>query len=350
MAPGTTEYPKYSQPTDSQGPVQITTSEDPPPAYQDPAPSPPSQTTTKLGEYCGKIRWSHLWFLLLNLATIALTICVLSSCRDASSAKYSLLNLGGSTLEKAVGCDECNLGVYQYRVGLSGACRQRRDETECTQGFPYSFNLEKVVRDGATFQLDSPLVSTTNPYGSVSKLAISLGVLLAISVVIGFITIGVAVTQPSGFSEINLLPLILDAILLLISLGLFSAIFILETFAKEPGVSITDFVGVGAWLLLAAFMCRLLSNPVLAVGFLIVVAFLSLFPIACCLACVGACCGSLSEDNSRSYYSSDLVTTQPQRDDQLMAMAAVQETETTVASDGSYFQRVRTAYAVVTTI
>jgi hypothetical protein len=61
---------------------------------------------------------------------------------------------------------------------------------------------------------------TTIPHGIVLKLAIALGALLVTSVLIGFISMGIAMTRTSGFSETMLVPLILDSLILLTCLGL----------------------------------------------------------------------------------------------------------------------------------
>jgi len=46
--------------------------------------------------------------------------------------------------------------------------------------------------------------------------------------------------------------------------------------------------GLGAWLLAGAFGCRLLSNPILFIGFVVLLLAVVLIPIAILLAC---CCG-----------------------------------------------------------
>lgn len=46
--------------------------------------------------------------------------------------------------------------------------------------------------------------------------------------------------------------------------------------------------GLGVWLLAGAFGCRLLSNPILFIGFVALLLAVVLIPIAILLAC---CCG-----------------------------------------------------------
>lgn len=236
--------------------------------------------------------------------------------------------------------------------------------TKCIRAFPYNFNLASLIKpdisNGTEPLIDATYADSTSysrtPHDVVAKIALALGILLALSAVIAFITLFTSLLQSSGFSGSNLLPLILDSLILLTCLGLFLAIFVYEigvnydTSLPIEVPSIVNFIGVGAWLLVAAFGCRLLSNPVLFLGFWIVVAFLALFPIAFALGCLAACCGSSSSstsNSSRPTYSNAVVTTEPQTSD-IMAVATVEQSEIEIKADGSYIRRVQRAYAMVT--
>ena len=239
--------------------------------------------------------------------------------------------------------------------------------TKCTQGFPYSFNLEKFILDNTASTKNSTSHTSEGygtynyesyPHNTVSKIALALGILLVFSVVIGFITMGSAVTQVSGFCELNLLPLILDVVILLACLGLSLAILVYEIGGNynaptAAATTITAFIGIGGWLLLAAFFCRLLSNPILFAGFLLLIAVLVLFPLALVIGCcVGMCRSSSSSSSSSSTYytprnSTALVVSE--RDRRSVAVVGVEETITGVTADGTYFSSVRKAYAAITT-
>jgi len=63
--------------------------------------------------------------------------------------------------------------------------------------------------------------------------------------------------------------------------------------------------------MLAAFLCRLLSQPVLLLGFIGLLVFLALLPllvlIGCCVACAGDD-GSSSSSTTRRYDSDEVPT------------------------------------------
>ncbi|ORX99950.1 hypothetical protein BCR34DRAFT_606436 [Clohesyomyces aquaticus] len=284
--------------------------------------------------------------------------CVLNSCGSPSQVQYSLINSNDRTLAYMMGkdCEDCRLGnaSAKYQIGLSSSCRVVTNGTKCTRQFTNSFNIAHLVlqdvsnktltpeQSAQAYESFSPL--TTTPHEVVLKLAIALGALLVISVFIGFISMGIAFTRTSGFSETMLSPLILNTIIL--NCGTYTA----------ASNGIMEFIKVGAWLLVAAFISRLLSSPILLVGFVGLILFLAFLPIAIVGAFLAACCcGSSSSSTSSTSYrdtsyrdSNAMVSYEPQRGSQMIAMAGVDETQVEIKANGSIFATVRSAHAVVT--
>jgi hypothetical protein len=65
-------------------------------------------------------------------------------------------------------------------------------------------------------------------------------------------------------------------------------------YAATPNVDPKDWpvsFGLGAWLLAGAFGCRLLSNPILFIGFVSILLAVVLIPVAVLLACCGGGAG-----------------------------------------------------------
>ncbi|OAA55181.1 hypothetical protein ISF_08102 [Cordyceps fumosorosea ARSEF 2679] len=69
--------------------------------------------------------------LCLDPSILALTICVLVSCRTSSESSYSLLNIDQKLLKQTLG-DQCYESTEDfrpdaYRIGLSESKRELRD-------------------------------------------------------------------------------------------------------------------------------------------------------------------------------------------------------------------------------
>ena len=106
---------------------------DTPPPYPGQAgstPGPAPENTASAGiddtkTFLRRTKLSHVWFLFWNLATLALTICVLSGCGTPASTNYSLFGFRGNALAARIGYEECKFCDFRkvqdaYMFGLSG--------------------------------------------------------------------------------------------------------------------------------------------------------------------------------------------------------------------------------------
>ncbi|KAL5329445.1 hypothetical protein ACEPPN_002957 [Leptodophora sp. 'Broadleaf-Isolate-01'] len=339
--------------------------EEPPPYLEPGASQATPGYASKAKAWIARTRFSHVWFLFWNLAAIILAICVLNGCGSPSTASHSLINSEGRTLGMMLGgenCDFCDLtkAPDRYMLGLSGACKITNSTRSCSKAFPFSFNLASVVLkdigNGTTEELFNReyqefTYGSDIPYDTVGRIAIALGSLLIVSVLVGCVCMGIAVTRTSGFSETLLLPLILDAALHITCLGLYLSILVYEVIRNYSGVTMSDtpltaFVGVGAWLLVAMFGCRVISHPLLTLGFFCLcgLALLPLFIVIWMLMC---CCSS--DDNTTKYSSTsdELVRNRPQS--QFMVAEAT-EVEIEHRKDGTMYTRMRSSYAMITNL
>jgi hypothetical protein len=190
------------------------------------------------------------------------------------------------------------------------------------------------------------------PYDTVGRIVIALASLLIVSVMVGCVCMGIAVTRTSGFSETLLLPLLLDAALHITCLGLCLSILVYEVFRNYAGVTMSDtpltaFVGVGAWLLVAMFGCRVISHPLLTLGFFCLCGLLILGPLCIAIGMLMCCCSS--DDNTTKYSSTshELVSNRPQS--QFM-VAETTEVEIEQRKDGTMFTRIKSSYAMITNL
>jgi hypothetical protein len=105
------------------------------------------------------------------------------------------------------------------------------------------------------------------------RLTIALFSLLIVSIVTNVISLVVSIGQ-SGFGKVVFVPLLLDALLLAVCIGIYIGILQYEVGGylpdeenfKVPGTAV---LGIGFWMLVAMFGCRLVSHPALLVGFLL---------------------------------------------------------------------------------
>jgi len=142
---------------------------------------------------------------------------------------------------------------------------------------------------------------TGTQHSTATKISTALGSLLIVSILISFISLALCATRKSGFSDTLLIPLFIDSVVLLACCSLAFTLFMLKIFSvssdyTSDSTALQATVGIGFWLLIAAFMCRLLSNPVLLLSYLILGACAAFLPLICCLA---MCCSS-NKNNSSS--------------------------------------------------
>jgi len=139
---------------------------------------------------------------------------------------------------------------------------------------------------------------------TVGQLSTALGALLLVSVVLSFLLIPAVMTRRNGFSSTLIVPLVFDSLLLLACCTLMVSIYALEIWGlRSYGSSFSGSPGLGFWILIAAFVCRLLANPAVFIGYLVVWFMVAFCPISCCVAAI--CCGSSGGSGSTSNTSYD---------------------------------------------
>ncbi|KAF2457350.1 hypothetical protein BDY21DRAFT_23202 [Lineolata rhizophorae] len=321
-------------------------------------------------DFLSRLKFSHGWFILFNIATVALAICVTSGCRTNAEAKYGMVEIDGHLLAAIAtrNCDSCNRDDVPdtYQLGVSGICRTTDGETACEAKFPYSFNMAALIlSDIPDLGLnDDDIAFAAEVYEDyvddewvnhelVGRLAIARGALLIVSIFIGFVTMGASLTQSSGWSTPIFLPLIIDTLVLYACAILSALIFAYElapfspsyaaATANSSGQLIIDIVDVGTWLLVAAIVCRLISNPVLFLGFLLVHAVAIVMPLFIVLFCFS---GLVRSGSSTTHSSNPAVP--PKRPAGVTEVCA-SETEVEERKDGTTtFTRISSAYVRVT--
>jgi hypothetical protein len=176
-----------------------------------------------------------------------------------------------------------------------------------------------------------------------------MGALLIVSVVVGFVCNAIAPTRSSGFSGILVLPLFFDLAIHISCMGLFMAILIYEsesalTTSYSGDLGLPTF-GVGSRLLLAAFVCRLVSHPIVFLGFLaacLVLALLPLTLVICC--CIGAFSRSSSSSDTTRTYQVDKHNHRP------VVFGEIREVHLREGKDGELYARVKRTYFYITTL
>ncbi|KAH8586346.1 hypothetical protein B0O99DRAFT_72994 [Bisporella sp. PMI_857] len=255
-----------------------------------------------------KLSGSHYWFLPFNLGAIALSICVLSGCRTSPESRYYLYAANGTNLTHTMGinCTLCDFSTVPdtYLFGLSGVCRSTNRTIDCQPKFLHSFNVSAATfadispsntseSEASSAALEQFTSTTSINHSLVRRLADAVGALLILSVILCFLFIPLSLFLGSGFSGILLIFLIFDACSLFSALCIFYSIFrneIAGAYAATPTLDSNSWpvhFGLGAWLLVGAFGCRLLSNPILFIGFVALLLSIILIPIALLLACCG---------------------------------------------------------------
>ena len=150
--------------------------------------------------------------------------------------------------------------------------------------------------------------------GLVAKLGTAAGALLVCSILVGTVSTVVIMCSKSGFSSSAILLLIFDSAILLAALCLWSSVFFIDFSINDglgdtqPGGYLLQVVGLGSWLMLAAFLCRLLSQPILLLGFVGLLVFLALLPLLVLIGCCASSDGS-SRGTTTRHYNSDEAST-----------------------------------------
>jgi hypothetical protein len=192
------------------------------------------------------------------------------------------------------------------------------------------------------------------PQDTVGRIAIALGSILIVSVLVGVGCIGIAVTRTSGFSETLLLPLILDALLHITCLGLYLGILVHEVFANYAGETMsttpfTAFIGVGGWLLIAMFGSRVISHPLLTLGFLCLCGLLILLPVCIVIGLILSCCCS-DNDTKTSTTSTSYTVDRCRPQSQFMVAEAQVEVEIEERKDGTILAKAKSSYTFITNL
>lgn len=249
-----------------------------PPPYQPQDPVSNSHSFSwknfNLQKFWSHLRWSHLWFFVFSISSIAISIAVVSSCGEPSQADNRLVVIPTPAF---VGSDGVSNGYDHeyfgldylpdaYYIGLAGVCRDRDHHVTCVRHFPSRFNLTNYITadlDNSTLieRWDAFFHKQAYPYeGLVAKLSTAAGALLVCSILVGTISTVVIMCSKSGFSSSAILLLILDSAMLLAALCLWSSVFFID-FSINGGLGDTragsyllQIIGLGSWLMLAAFL------------------------------------------------------------------------------------------------
>jgi hypothetical protein len=176
-----------------------------------------------------------------------------------------------------------------------GVCRSTNKTINCQRNFLHSFNISAATfADIAPSNTSEFTNAASINHSLVRRLSDAVGAILILSIILSFSFIPLSLSLESGFSKILLIFLAFDACALFSALCMIYSIFrneIAGAYAATPNVDPINWpvsFGLGAWLLAGAFGCRLLSNPILFIGFVVLLLAVVLIPIAILLAC---CCG-----------------------------------------------------------
>jgi hypothetical protein len=173
----------------------------------------------------------------------------------------------------------------------------------CEPNFLHAFDISAAIFDdivasdtsnasSTSAEQYQQSTSTTSINNSlVYRLSSAVGALLILSVILGFFLIPLSLLLNSAFSKILLIFLVFDACALFSALCMCYSIFrneVAGAYAAAPGVDPKYWpvsFGLGVWLLASAFVCRLLSNPILFIVFVTILLAAVLLPILFLLTC-----------------------------------------------------------------
>lgn len=173
----------------------------------------------------------------------------------------------------------------------------------CEPNFLHSFDISTTIFNDITISNTSntsststeqyqQFASTTSINNSlVDRLSTAVGALLILSVILSFFIIPLSLFLESAFSKILLIFLVFDACALFSALCMCYSIFrneIAGAYAAAPEIDPKYWpisFGLGTWLLASAFVCRLLSNPILFIVYVTILLGVILLPILFLLIC-----------------------------------------------------------------
>jgi hypothetical protein len=185
----------------------------------------------------------------------------------------------------------------------SGICRSMNGTVNCEPNFLHAFDIYATIFDdimasntsnasSTSAEQYQQFTSTTSINNTlVYRLSTAVGALLILSVILGFFFIPLSLLLNSAFSKILLIFLVFDACELFSALCMFYSIFrneVAGAYAAAPGIDPKYWpvsFGLGVWLLASAFVCRLLSNPILFIVLVTILLAAVLFPILFLLLC-----------------------------------------------------------------
>ncbi|KAJ2902887.1 hypothetical protein MKZ38_010698 [Zalerion maritima] len=251
--------------------------------------------------------WRHIQLAIFNVASLAIIICLLISCRTPKEAKYSFYDIDRPLLRNMTNgtCVEDSLAIPRtYSLGLSGVCRVSGDgDTDCDASFPASFNLTSYILADLANDASSEAAACRDVLASsrdidhrgTKQVVKSITALLFVSLVLD-IFLPVVASLMDHFSVVLLIPLLAD-------FGMRAAVFFLvakiygnevdeyltDGMRKDGGMHMFDSTGVAVWLVVSLIALRFASNLLLL---LVVVVLAVLVPLLL-LACVLACCEAL---------------------------------------------------------
>jgi hypothetical protein len=179
----------------------------------------------------------------------------------------------------------------------SGVCLLTNGTVNCEPNFPNAFDISATIFEDIRASDTSNASSTsaeqyqqfTSPTSInkslVRRLSAAIGALLILSVILSFSFIPLSLFLDSAFSKILLIFLVFDACALFSALCMFYSIFkneVAGAYTAAPQVDPKHWpvsFGLGGGLLAIAFVCRLLSNPILFIVFVTILLAAVLLPI-----------------------------------------------------------------------
>ncbi|KAI8717219.1 hypothetical protein NCS52_00797000 [Fusarium sp. LHS14.1] len=223
----------------------------------------------------------------INLGIFALSICVLAGCRSKMEKNYPIINWPQSTIELIWG-EECTNATADYmpdlyKLGTSGICRVVDGKTSCMSKFPPSLNLARAILEDLEEAESSDIIEECRKtidkpinHRTAEKLGIAMVSFIIASIFLNIISIVVAAAADSAFGLPATSVLVIDALFIFTSLIMCIAMMNFEGGGYLKNVSGRDFsdremIGVAIWMLFAMLIARVLSNPWLFVGALMII-------------------------------------------------------------------------------
>ncbi|RSL69717.1 hypothetical protein CEP54_002142 [Fusarium duplospermum] len=217
----------------------------------------------------------------------ALSICVLAGCRSNMEKNYPIINWPQSTIQLIWG-SECTNATADYmpdlyKLGTSGICRVVGGKTSCKSKFPPSLNLARAILEDLEEAESSDIIKECRKtidkpinHRTAEKLGIAMVSFIIASIFLNIISVVVAAADDSAFGIPATSVLVIDALFIFTSLIMCIAMMNFEGGGYLKNVSGRDFsdremIGVAIWMLFAMLIARVLSNPWLLVGALMII-------------------------------------------------------------------------------